>query len=110
MPNYQKDEIIRLHAEFCSALSDTNRLLILYTLSEGPLKVTDLAEQLDIPQPTISRHLKVLRERGMVSARRDGPAVFYSLGDRRVIQALDLLRAMMADNLKNQLALTAAIE
>lgn len=105
MARYQKDEIIQLHAQFCSALSDSNRLLILYTLSEGPLNVSELAAQLGIPQPTISRHLKVLRERGMVTAKRDGPAVNYRLGDARVIQALDLLRSMMADTLKSQLAL-----
>jgi ArsR family transcriptional regulator len=107
MANYQKDEIVRLHAEFCSALSDANRLLILYTLSETPLNVSDLAQELGVPQPTISRHLKVLRERGMVTSRRDGPAVIYSLSDARVIQALDLLRAMMADALKSRLALAS---
>lgn len=102
----RKDEIVQLHAQFCSALSDASRLLILYTLSDGPLNVTELAEQLEIPQPTISRHLKVLRERGMVLAQREGPAVIYRLGDARIIQALDLLRQMMADNLRNQLART----
>ncbi len=100
----RKDEIVQLHAQFCSALSDTNRLLILYTLSDGPLNVTELAAQLGVPQPTVSRHLKVLRERGMVVARREGPAVIYTLGDERIIQALDLLRQMMADSLRGQLA------
>lgn len=100
----RKDEIVQLHAQFCSALSDTNRLLILYTLSEGPLNVTELAAQLAVPQPTVSRHLKVLRERGMLVARREGPVVIYSLADARIIQALDLLRQMMADSLRGQLA------
>ncbi|TAK13326.1 MAG: ArsR family transcriptional regulator [Anaerolineae bacterium] len=110
MVKYQKDEIIQLHAQFCSALSDANRLLILYTLSEGELNVGELAAQLNIPQPTISRHLKVLRERGMVASKREGPAVVYRLGDDRVIQALDLLRTMMADTLKSQLALAENID
>ena len=100
-----RDEINRLHAQVCSGLADPNRILILYKLAEYPTNVSDLANDLDIPQPTISRHLKVLKDRGMVVSERDGQAVFYSLSDRRIIKALDLLRAMLADSLENQVAL-----
>lgn len=100
-----KDEINRLHAQICSGLADPSRILILYKLSEHPFSVGDLAQALDIPQPTISRHLKVLRERSMVVADRDGQSVFYSLADRRIIKALDILRAILADSLGNQVAL-----
>lgn len=100
-----RDEINNLHAQVCSGLSDPNRILILYTLAKHPYNVGDLAEELEIAQPTISRHLKVLRERDMVKARRDGQTVNYSLTDQRIIQALDLLRSMLADNLKSQAAL-----
>jgi ArsR family transcriptional regulator len=100
-----KDEINRLHAQVCSGLADPNRILILYKLAEEPHNVSDLASTLEIPQPTISRHLKVLRERGMVHAERDGQSVFYSLADRRIIKALDLLRAILADSLEEQVEL-----
>jgi len=100
-----REEINNLHAQVCSALADPNRILILYTLSEQPRNVTDLAHSLDLPQPTVSRHLKVLRERGMVTSQRDGQSVFYRLGDDRIIQALDALRAVLADQLESQLAL-----
>lgn len=100
-----RDEINRLHAQVCSGLADPNRILILYKLSERPYNVTELATSFDIPQPTISRHLKVLRERGMVTAKRDGQSVFYSLTDARIINALDLLRAMLADSLESQIEL-----
>jgi ArsR family transcriptional regulator len=52
-----------------------------------------------MPQPLVSRHLKVLRERGMVLATRQGSSVLYSLGDLRLIEALDLLRAVLRDQL-----------
>ena len=97
-----KDEINHLHAHVCSGLADPIRILILYKLNEGAHKVTGLAETLDTPQSTISRHLKVLRERGMVTSQREGASVFYSLSDQRVIEALDILRSIMADNLKSQ--------
>jgi ArsR family transcriptional regulator len=97
-----RDEIIRLHAHVCSGLADPVRILILYSLSKSKYNVTELSRSLDIPQPTISRHLKVLRDRNMVNAERDGQSVFYSLGDARIIDALDLLRGVLADNLESQ--------
>ncbi len=95
-------EIEMLYSQACHALGDPKRLMILYSLSRQPRYVSELAAELDLPQPTVSRHLKVLRERGMVQTTRDGAAVYYSLADERVIQALDLLRAMLRDRLTKQ--------
>ena len=100
-----RTEIDRLHAQVCSGLADPNRILILYTLSEKSYNVSDLAQQIELPQSTVSRHLKILRDRDMVIAQRDGQSVFYSLADERIIQALNLLRAMLANSLENQIAL-----
>jgi ArsR family transcriptional regulator len=94
----------------CEGLADPTRILILYALDETPRNVGELAEALRAPQPTISRHLKVLRERGMVLAERMGPTVRYSLADARLIEALDLLRAVLANQLRNQAALAATAE
>ncbi|MBN2044419.1 MAG: winged helix-turn-helix transcriptional regulator [Anaerolineales bacterium] len=100
-----RDEINILHAQVCSGLADPNRILILYELDKGPHNVSDLASTLEIPQPTVSRHLKILRERNMVNSERDGQSVYYSLADNRVIQALELLRGMLADSLESQINL-----
>ncbi|MBT3240338.1 MAG: winged helix-turn-helix transcriptional regulator [Chloroflexi bacterium] len=97
-----RNEINQLHANICNGLADPNRILILYALAEKPTNVSNLANNLGIPQPTISRHLKVLRERHMVTAERDGKAVIYQLADRRIIEALDLMRNVMSDSLENQ--------
>jgi ArsR family transcriptional regulator len=100
-----KEEVTRLHAQICSGLADPNRILIIYCVSDSPKNVTEIATRLELPQPTVSRHLKVLRERGILRAERDGQNIIYSLGDQRIVQALDLLRATMADALKDQAAL-----
>jgi ArsR family transcriptional regulator len=92
-------EISQLEADFCSALSDPIRLLILYTLNERPHNVTELTHELDLNQPTASRHLKVLRERGLVYATRQGTSSTYHISDVRLVQALDLLRSVMRDRL-----------
>ena len=94
-----RQEIIQLEADFCAALSDPTRILILYALSERELNVTELTNDLRIPQPTTSRHLKVLRDRGLVYTDRQGTVITYHLADRRVIQALDLLRSAMRDRI-----------
>lgn len=100
-----KEEVTELHAQLCQGLADPKRLLILYTLAEGPQRVTDLAAALDMPQPTTSHHLKILHQRGLVEAEREGTSAYYSLTDPRVIEALELLRAVMADRLANRIKL-----
>ena len=92
-------EVSHLEAELCFALADPTRILMLYALDEGPRNVTDLASMLGITQPTTSRHLKVLRDRGLVKPERRGVVIQYSLNDRRIIQALDMLRSVLRDRL-----------
>ena len=106
MSQYLREELNRLHAQVCSALADPNRILILYILSEKPQSVTELMQKMELSQPSVSRHLKMLREQNMVTSHREGQSIIYSLRDPRVIEALDLLRKMMADSLESQAALT----
>ncbi len=96
------DELNLLHASVCQALGDPKRLLILYALAERPRHVSALAADLDIPQPTVSRHLQVLRDRHLVTTERDGAAVVYSLAEPRVIGVLDTMRLILRDSLALQ--------
>ena len=100
-------EVHQLHSSLCYGLADPTRILILYAVHDSPLNVTELSQRLELPQPTVSRHLKVLRERGMVTARREAQSVFYSVADERIMQALDLMRAVLADLLQDQANLVA---
>lgn len=102
-------EINRLHANICSGLADPTRILILYTLHDRPHNVSELSESLELPQPTVSRHLKVLRERQMVLSERNGQSVNYSLADKRIIEAMDLLRAVLASRLQDQSELAESV-
>jgi ArsR family transcriptional regulator len=96
------DELKLLHATVCQALGDPLRLQIIYTLHAQPRHVTALAEALEVPQPTVSRHLAVLRRRSLVSTRRDGAAVVYSLAEPRLIDVLDTMRQVLRDSLARQ--------
>jgi ArsR family transcriptional regulator len=97
-----QQEITQLEANFCAALSDPSRLLILYSLHDSPRNVTDIVNELGLNQPTTSRHLKILRERGLVTAVRSGTTITYHLSDPRLIQALDIMRSIMRDRLAYQ--------
>lgn len=103
------EEVNLLHAQMCQGLADPTRILILYLLADNGRYVSELADVLEIRQPTVSHHLKVLRERGLVTTTREGNAILYELRDHRVVEALDLLRAVMGDMLSEQARLISAV-
>jgi len=101
-------EINQLHANICSAISEPNRILLLYAIHENPRNVNSLAEYVGVSQSAASRHLKVLKERGLINAQRDGNQVIYFLADDRIIKALNMLRELMLDNLSQHADLLKA--
>ena len=101
-------EITLLHADICSALAEPRRILILYALSDRPFTVNDLSAEIGISQPATSRHLKILRERGLVHAVRQGVNVEYSLIDPRLIEALDTLRTVLKASIAHRASLILA--
>ena len=73
------------------ALANPDRLLLLCQLSQGEQCVGDLEEALGIVQPTLSQQLGVLRTEGLVSTRRQGKNIFYSVADPAALEILTLL-------------------
>ncbi len=61
------------------ALADTTRLAVVESLMAGPRRVGELGELLGVEQSLLSHHLRVLREMGLLEAKRDGKAVIYAL-------------------------------
>ena len=78
-------------ANWFFALADPTRVHILHVLEREPHSVNQLASELGIPQPMTSRHLRILRERGMVCSTRHGVSVTYSLSDPRLAQTMESL-------------------
>jgi DNA-binding transcriptional ArsR family regulator len=102
-------QLQELHARVCKAIADPKRLLIINELRDRELSVGDLCDALGFTQSNASQHLAVLRERGIVSARRSGSNVFYSLRSQKIVQAVDLLREFLADDLEDRGALRGAL-
>ncbi len=72
-------------------LANEDRLLLLCQLSQGEMCVGDLEQALQIRQPTLSQQLGVLRNEGVVSTRRDGKNIHYSVSDPALLEILALL-------------------
>jgi len=72
-------------------MANPDRLLLLCQLSQGERRVGELEELLDIQQPTLSQQLAVLREESLVTTRRDGKQVYYSIDSRAALDVLNVL-------------------
>lgn len=78
-----------LFVRIFKALAEGNRLHILHVIGDGELTVSQITRSVDISQPLVSHHLRALREAGILQTRREGPFVYHSLADRRLLQRLE---------------------
>ena len=99
MPADNNYELFRLKAELCKTFADPRRLMIITELRGGERSVGDLVAKLASPQAVVSRHLAVLRSRGIVVTRREGTSVYYRLANGRIIEACDIVHSILMDNL-----------
>lgn len=83
-------------------MANPKRLAILESLHAGERSVSTIAEELETSISTISQHLRLLRDKNVVSSRKEGQTVFYSLRDTRMIDACNTIRAVLIDGIKAQ--------
>ncbi len=84
--------LFEIHADFCSVLSNTTRVMIMWLLADCERSVTELANALELPVPNVSQHLRIMRDRGAVLMRKDGQKVFYRVANRKFIEGYRLIR------------------
>lgn len=77
--------------KYLKNIANKTRLMILCSLLENELSVSDLLSRIAVTQPVISQHLALLRESEMVATRRDGQTIYYRLADERVERTIALL-------------------
>lgn len=104
-----RHELSEVVDTMCRALSDPKRLAILYALLERPHTVAELAQMIGASQSNTSQHLAVLRDRGLVSPDRHASHVVYSLRHPKIIEAIDLLRQVMTDEVSRRQALRSPV-
>ena len=92
-------DLRRFKAEFFKALAHPLRIEILDSLRQGELGVNELCSLLKAEQSTLSQHLAVLRNKNIVTARKEGLNVYYSVRDKAVFKLLDIAKQIFNNQL-----------
>lgn len=97
--NSPKAALLNEYALVARALSAPARLMLLEQIAQGARGVEGLAEKTDLSIANASQHLQTLRRAGLVTSRRDGKSVIYSLSDAKTLALMDVLRVLAERNL-----------
>lgn len=102
-----KQQIYNLHADLCGMMASPKRLAIMESLHAGERSVSSIAEELEVSVSTVSQHLRLLRDKHVVVARKDAQTVYYRIRDPRMIEACEIIRSVLLDGIKAQGIMTA---
>ena len=105
-----RHELFKLQADICKTLADPNRLAILHELRDGEKSVGEIVTALGLRQSNTSRHLAVMRDRGLVAARRDGTTIYYGLTNEQIGAACDLVQQVLESRLAHSQELAASLD
>jgi ArsR family transcriptional regulator len=95
-----KKHIFSLQADICRTLGNPKRLEIIDALCEKESTVTELAERAGIPNANVSQHLAVLRAKKLVTTRREGVNIFYSIANPKISTACNMMREVLFQQLQ----------
>lgn len=104
------DSLRQFKAEIFHALAHPTRIAILDLLREGEMTVGAFAEQLRLEQANLSQHLAILRAKQMVTTRKAGNQVFYTVRDPLIWKMLDLMRRYFQKQVGESMAMLEEIE
>jgi DNA-binding transcriptional ArsR family regulator len=97
-------QIFDMQAQLCQVLGNSTRLRIVHALKDGPMCVNELVALLkNAPQPTVSRHLAVLRSAGVLTTRRSGMEVIYEITNPKIVGVCDMMRTILAERESRQM-------
>lgn len=87
-----REEDIQQAAQAMKAIAHPLRLRILCVLGDQEVSVQDIVDQVGTSQSNISQHLAILREKGVLTTRKDANRVFYRIGDLRTLKLVGMMR------------------
>ncbi|MBS1857410.1 MAG: winged helix-turn-helix transcriptional regulator [Acidobacteria bacterium] len=102
-------ELRRFKAEIFQALAHPTRIAIVEALRGGDLSAGHLIEKLELEQSNASQHLAVLRAKQIVTSRKEGNQVFYSLRDPVLIEVLDIMKRYFYSHLSQTMSMLKEI-
>lgn len=94
--------LYELQSEICLALANPKRLHILNLLKEGEMSAGELVKAMKIPKANLSQHLSVLKQKGILSARREGTSIYYSITHPKITDACSIMRSVLMESLEKQ--------
>lgn len=104
-----ENQICRLHAEICQTLANPKRLRIINILREKEVSAGELQKILKIPRANLSQHMSVLRQKGIVVARKEGNTVYYRLARPKILKAYDIMREILFEVIESQQRLLSEV-
>jgi ArsR family transcriptional regulator len=102
--------IYEIQAEFCQAMAHPLRLEIIHNLRGGPKTVNEIAQMIHCDQSNVSRHLALLRSRGILAAHRQKQGVLYNIANPKLAQICDLVRQVLAELAAQQAEMAKTME
>ena len=99
----QESNLNRFKAKIFKALSDPIRLEIIEFLRDGEKCVCEITPHLNLIQPLVSRHLKILKDSGLVAYRKDGNKRLYSIPNQKILEVVDSLTPSIIDFLSKRI-------
>jgi DNA-binding transcriptional ArsR family regulator len=104
-----KGELQSLQAELMAALGHPNRVKIVDFLRSGERCVCEIVPALGLEQSNLSRHLKALREVGILESRKEGVSVYYKVSDPRIFKLLDLSTGIIKREIKSRFRILTTV-
>ena len=104
------DTLRQFKANIFQALAHPTRIAIIEALRDGELPAGAIIERLGLEQANASQHLSVLRAKQIVSSRKEGNQVFYSVRDRLLIDVLDIMRRYFQAHVEEAMAMLKEID
>ena len=95
-------EVFELQASICQTMANAKRLEIISILGERELAVSDLADKMDVKISNLSQHLSIMKNKGILTSRRDGVHIYYRIANPKVIKACCLMKEVMTELLEAQ--------
>jgi ArsR family transcriptional regulator len=100
-----EDRIYAYHAEMCKVFSHPKRLELINILRDREMSAGELGEKLGLLPANLSQHLTMMRERHILASRKEGNVVYYRIANPRLIEAFDLLREILFEQIRQDAAL-----
>ena len=103
------EKIFELHADVCKVFSNAKRLEVLNILRDKEMTASDLIERIGLSKANLSQHMSILKSKGVVVSRREGVNIYYRISNSKIIQACDLMREVLLEQLQEKGRMVATL-